>query len=110
METASASGRYLCAGDLLSIREIAGIMRDAGVRGRIPTLGMDSAFGTALLKLLSWFQPKGMGSYLRSHLGGVPAYDTQKIRRELGMEFRPVRASVLDTLEDLRQRGLIRTP
>ena len=107
METPSASGRYLCAGDRLSLRDLAGIMREAGVRGRIPTLGMDNAFGTALLKVLSYTQPKGMGSYMRSHLGGVPAYDTGKIRRELGLAFRPARISVLDTLEDLRQRGLI---
>ena len=108
METPSACGRYLCVGDRASLRELAGMMRDAGVRGKIPTVGMDGAFGTALLKLLSWFQPKGMGSYLRSHLGRVPAYDAGKIRRDLGLEFRPVRVSVLDTLEDLRRRGLIR--
>jgi dihydroflavonol-4-reductase len=107
METPSASGRYLCVGDRLSLRDVAGIMREAGVRGRIPTIGMDNAFGTAVLKLLSYTQPKGMGSYMRSHLGGVPAYDTSKIRRELGLEFRPARASVLDTLQDLRHRGLI---
>jgi dihydroflavonol-4-reductase len=109
METPSASGRYLCAGEHLSLREIAGIMREAGVRGRIPTLGMDNAIGTAFLKLISYSQPKGLGSYLRSHLGRVPAYDTGKIRRELGLEFRPVRTSVLDTLDDLRRRGLIQT-
>ena len=109
METPSASGRYLCAGEHQSLREIAGIMREAGVRGRIPRLGMDNAIGTAFLKLLSYSQPRGLGSYLRSHLGRVPAYDTGKIRRELGLEFRPVRTSVLDTLEDLRRRGLIQT-
>jgi len=59
------------------------------------------------VKLLSWFQPKGAGSYLRSHLGRVPAYDNAKIRHELGLEFRPARRCVLDTLENLRQRGLI---
>jgi dihydroflavonol-4-reductase len=107
METPSASGRYLCVGDRLSLREIAGIMREAGVKGRLPALGMDNAVGTALLKLFSYFQPTGMGSYMRTHLGGAPAYDTGKIRRELGLKFRPVRASVLDTLNDLRDRGLI---
>jgi dihydroflavonol-4-reductase len=70
---------------------------------------MDNAIGTALLKVFSRFQPKGLGSYMRSHLGGVPAYDTTKIRRDLGLAFRPLRATVMDTLEDLKLRGLIRT-
>jgi dihydroflavonol-4-reductase len=107
METPSASGRYLCAGERLSMRDVLRVMREVGVRGKLPALGWDNAAGTALVKLLSWFQPKGAGSYLRSHLGRVPAYDNGKIRRELGLEFRPARNCVLDTLEDLRQRGLI---
>jgi dihydroflavonol-4-reductase len=109
MEIPSASGRYLCVHENLSVREMVGFMREFGVQGKIPSLGLDNAIGTAFLKLYSYFQPKGTGSYMRSHLGGVPAYDASRIRRELGLEFRPVRASVLDTLADLRQRGLIRT-
>jgi len=109
MEIPSASGRYLCVHENLSVRGMVGFMREFGVLGKIPSLGLDNAIGTAFLKLFSYFQPKGTGSYMRSHLGGVPAYDTSRIRRELGLEFRPVRASVLDTLADLRQRGLIRT-
>jgi dihydroflavonol-4-reductase len=107
MESPSASGRYLCANERLSMREVLGIMREAGVRGKLPTLGLDNAAGTALVKLLSWFQPNGVGSYLRSHLGKVPAYDNGKIRRELGLQFRPARTSILDTIDDLRRRGLL---
>jgi dihydroflavonol-4-reductase len=109
MESPSASGRYLCVNENISVREMAGFMRESGVRGKIPSLGMDNAFGTALLKVFSYFQPKGMGSYMRSHLGRVPAWDAGRIRRELGLKFRPIRTTVLDTLEDLRQRGLIQT-
>lgn len=107
MEVAGASGRYLCAGERLSMRELLVVLRDAGVRGKLPALGLDNAVGTALVKLLSYTQPKGAGAYLRSHLGRVPNYDNGKIRRELGVEFRPARVSVLETLEDLRQRGLL---
>jgi dihydroflavonol-4-reductase len=109
LETPSASGRYLCVNENLSVRDMVGFMREFGVQGRMPTVGMDNALGTAFLRVYSYLQPKGIGSYLRSHLGGVPAYDTAKIRRELGLEFRPVRETVLDTLADLKLRGLIRT-
>jgi len=108
MEAPSAAGRYLCVNENLSVREMAGYMREFGVRGRIPSLGMDNAIGTALLKVLSYFQPKGLGSYMRSHLGGVPAYDTTRIRQELGLAFRPLRTTVMDTLADLKTRGLLR--
>jgi dihydroflavonol-4-reductase len=107
MEKPSASGRYLCVNENLSTRQMVAFMREFGVRGRLPSLGMDNAAGTALLKVFSYFQPGGLGSFMRSHLGRVPACDNSKIRRELGLEFRPLRASVMDTLEDLAARGLI---
>jgi dihydroflavonol-4-reductase len=109
MEIPSASGRYLCVNENLSVREMAQFMREFGVRGKVPSLGMDNALGTAFLKVYSCFQPTGIRSYMRSHLGRVPVYDSSRIRRELGIAFRPLRTTVLDTLEDLRQRGLIRT-
>ena len=109
METASASGRYLCVNENISVAEMAGYMREFGVRGKVPSRRMDGALGTAFLKLFSYSQPRGMGSYMRSHLGRVPACDASRIRRELGVEFTPVRTTVMDTLEDLRRRGLIRT-
>lgn len=105
METAGASGRYLCVGERLSMRDIVAIMREAGVGGRLPRLAMDGPVGTALVRLLSYVQPAGVGSYLRTHIGRVPNYDNGKIRRELGQAFRPARESVLDTLADLRHWG-----
>jgi len=105
METPGASGRYICAGDRLSMRDVVGVMREAGVGGRLPRLAMDGAVGTGLVKLLSYFQPAGVGSYLRSHLGRVPSYDNARIRRELGQTFRPARDSIQDTVADLRRWG-----
>ena len=35
----------------------------------------------------SLVQTKGVGSYLRTHVGRVPRYDTTKIQRDLGMRF-----------------------
>ena len=55
--------------------------------------------------LLSFTQASGVGSYLRSHVGRVPRYDTSKIRTELGMSFRPVEQSVLETMQRPRPLG-----
>jgi dihydroflavonol-4-reductase len=57
--------------------------------------------------LASYMQPKGVGSYLRTHLGRVPRYDNSKVPRELNVQFRPVRESVLDTMTDLVRWGHI---
>lgn len=108
METADASGRYLCAGEVLTMREVIGVMREQlPVSVRLPNRPMDNAIGTAVAKAASWFQPDGAGSYLRTHLGRMPQYDASRIRTELGMTFRPARESVADTVVDLVSRGKI---
>jgi hypothetical protein len=47
-------------------------------------MGLDNPVGDVIVKLGSYLQPKGVGSYLRTHIGRVPRYDTIKIRGELG--------------------------
>ena len=63
-----------------------------------------------LARLASWFQPQGVGQYLRTHLGRVPRFDHGKIERELGLAFRPVERSILDTVADLARWGHVPAP
>jgi dihydroflavonol-4-reductase len=105
-ETPAASGRYLCAGDTVTMREVVGILRGLDVPGqRLPSLGMDNAVGSLLVRLMSYTQPGGVGSYLRSHVGRAPRYDTTKIRRDLGLSFRDIRQSIVDTVADMTRWG-----
>ena len=108
LETPAASGRYLCAGDKLKMRETVALLRAALPQAKLPSLPLDNAFGTALAKLASYTQPAGVGSYLRSHLGRKLSYDNAKIRRDLGLDFRPARASIADTAADLVKWGHIK--
>ncbi|MEZ4251174.1 MAG: NAD-dependent epimerase/dehydratase family protein [Polyangiales bacterium] len=104
--TPEASGRYLCAADTMPMREVVELLRGAGYEGyALPKLGMDCAVGDQVVKLSSYFQPKGVGSYLRSHVGRVPRYDNAKIQRELGLRFRDVKQTILDTVADLDRLG-----
>lgn len=107
METASAAGRYICAGDTIAMRPLVEVLDRAGWgKGhKLPRLGMDCAAGDFAVRLSSYLQPKGVGSYLRTHVGRVPTYDTKKIQAELGIRFRPVETSVLETLDDLGRWG-----
>jgi dihydroflavonol-4-reductase len=106
LATPSAHGRYLCAGDTLSMRGLVDLLSKNGYAGyRLPTRPLDSLLGDLLVRALSFTQRKGVGSYLRTHVGRVPKYDTSKIRTELGMTFRPVEQSVLETMRDLARWG-----
>jgi dihydroflavonol-4-reductase len=55
-------------------------------------------------------QPKGVGSYLRTHVGRTPRFDHGKIVRDLGIEFRPLEQTIAETLQDLEVWGHLGAP
>src|SRR6185369_10207405 len=103
METPEAHGRYICANETLTMRQLVAMMRELGYGNgaRLPTLPLDSAIGNQIVRVASYAQSSGIGTYLRTHVGRKPRFDNRKIRRELGITFRPVRTTVADTLSDL---------
>ncbi|HJK92477.1 MAG TPA: SDR family oxidoreductase [Polyangiaceae bacterium LLY-WYZ-15_(1-7)] len=107
MEVPEASGRYLCANTTISMREAVRLLREKGWgEGRkLPKLGLDGSVGDMLVKLGAQFQPKGVRSYLRTHIGRVPRFDHAKIVDELGLAFRPLEESILETMDDLVKWG-----
>jgi dihydroflavonol-4-reductase len=107
LETPAAAGRYICSGDVLTMRETVAALRAALPGAKLPRLPLDNFLGTALAKLLSHTQPAGVGAYLRANLGRKLAYDTAKIRRDLGMSFRPATAAIADAAADLVKWGHI---
>ena len=109
MTSPNAKGRYLCAADIISMRAAAEHLRNNGFADKkLPKVGLDNGFGTGLMKLASYTQGQGVGSYLRSHLGRVPKFDNSKIKSELGLEFRPVKQSISDAAADMQQWGHIK--
>jgi dihydroflavonol-4-reductase len=111
METPAATGRYICAGDTIAMRDVVALLGRSGYEAyKLPKLGMDCSVGDFVVKLSSYFQPKGVGSYLRTHVGRTPRYDTTKIQKELGLTFRPVESSILETLGDLKRWGHVKAP
>ncbi|HJL18955.1 MAG TPA: aldehyde reductase [Sandaracinaceae bacterium LLY-WYZ-13_1] len=112
METDEASGRYLCAGEEMDMKTLVGVLKEAGYdRGfQLPRMDLACSVGDFAARLMSYTQPKGTGSYLRTHLGKRMRYDNAKIRRELGMEFRPAKDAVLDAVEDLFRHGHLERP
>ena len=108
LEIDAAHGRYLCAADTVTMRHLIDLFRENGYRGyKLPKLNLTGPVGSAVVKLASWLRPKGTGSYLRTHVGRVPRFDNGKIKRDLGLEFRPIDESILETLESLERWGHI---
>jgi dihydroflavonol-4-reductase len=107
LERDAAQGRYICAAETITMREVVALLAAEGwgAGHKLPSTSMDHALGDVLVKLSSWLQPSGIGSYLRTHVGRVPRFDNGKLQRELGVTFRSVRASILDTMADLRRWG-----
>lgn len=110
LEAPQAKGRYITAGETVSMRALVELLVENGWAegNKLPKLGMDCAVGDFAVRLSSYLQPAGVGSYLRTHVGRVPRYDTSKIRRELGMTFRPAATSILETLDDLARQGHVK--
>ena len=111
MEKLEAEGRYITASANMDMTAVVALMRKAGFgHTKLPKIKLTGGFGTGLMKLVSYTQPQGVGSYLRTHLGGVPRFDHSKSVRDLGLRYRTPEASIHDTLTDLTKWGHIPAP
>lgn len=111
LEHSGAEGRYICANRNASMKEIVELLRENGYDDYdLPSLDLACSFGDYAVKLMSYFESAGTGSYLRTHVGREPNYDNSKIRDDLGMEFRDLEQTILETVEDLHEWGHVEEP
>ncbi|MCC6808150.1 MAG: aldehyde reductase [Deltaproteobacteria bacterium] len=106
METASAKGRYICTAGMLDMSSLVATLKKHGLgKGKLPKLSLASPVGDVVAKIFSYTQPKGIGQYVRTNVGGKLIYDNQKIVRELAMRFRAIEESIVETAADLAKWG-----
>lgn len=107
METASASGRYLCHAATVTMRQVVDVMEDMGLRDRfkIPKLALDNRIGNGVARFAALFQPKQTRRFVQDYLGKTISVDTSKIRRELGMTFRPIDETLRSAIADVEKWG-----
>jgi dihydroflavonol-4-reductase len=111
MDHPKSEGRYITASANMDMVHLVALMKEAGFgHTKLPKLNLTGGFGTGLMKLVSYTQPQGVGSYLRTHLGRVPRFDNSKSRRDLGLNYRTPEVSIRDTLADLAKWGHIPKP
>lgn len=107
MENPAAAGRYIVAAESRTMRQVIDLLRANGWddRYRLPTMSLDRGLGVALSRLVVGFQPPGTRSYMKNHLGGRMRFDNSKARDELGLGFRDVDQTILETMDDLERWG-----
>jgi len=106
LDKGDAEGRYICYSEAMTMGEIVDFLRGAGYSNyRLPSHDMSAGWVSSVVKLLSYTQPSGAGDFIRSHLGKTMRISNAKICAELGMEFRPVRETLVDAVEDLIRQG-----
>jgi nucleoside-diphosphate-sugar epimerase len=104
LETPRAAGnRYVCAGDHFWMRDMARILaQEFGPRGyRVPT----GHLPYWVLWLIARFDPTIRLTL--DYIGKREVVDNRKIRDELGMEFRPIRRTLVDMAESMIERGVV---
>ena len=106
METNSASGRYLCSGESMNMKTLVALLASSGFDTyALPKLDLSGKAGSILMKVLSFTQPRDTGMYIRTNIGRTMRYDNAKIKRELGISFKPSKESIIDAVNDMIQWG-----
>ncbi len=107
MRRPDAEGRHILTANPMSMADVCAIIEDLGYGAKMPKRNLTGGLATALIKLASYTQPKGVGSYMRTHLGRSPKIDNSKSQRALGIRYSEPRETIRDALEDMARWGHI---
>lgn len=106
MECAWATGRLLCTNKTLHLRDLVALLRKQGFeKYALPRIKLDHPLVSRVIRLASYLDKPGKGSYLRTHLGAWPQYNNQRIQSTLGLKFRPIEDTLLETAANLVRWG-----
>jgi dihydroflavonol-4-reductase len=101
-ERPEASGRYICSNERVSMTRTIDVLTKNGFAShRFPRMKLTSDFASAAVRQLARFQKPGSRSFIETNLARPLALDTSKIEDELGIEFRDMDTSIVETANDL---------
>ncbi len=103
MEVERPSERYVCSAASAALRDMARTLREVAPHAKVPT----RALPDVLLYATALFDPRLTFGFLRKNLGRAPRFDNARIRRELGVDFRPVPETVADTARSIVEGGYL---
>ena len=89
------------------MRQLLDLLRSNGWgdRYKLPSISLDRGIGIPLSKAVAAVQARGTRDYLMTHLGGSMRFDNSKVKTELGLVFRDVDQTILETMDDLERWG-----
>lgn len=128
LENRAARGRYVCSASShrkqMSVRDVVRVAKEQGFDP--PERDLSGPVMTMMVRLASFFMPGQHGEMVRALLGGGGGgaagaggagssrnrfqVSNTKIKVDLGMSFRPVDETVMDTLDTLAKWGHIKPP
>lgn len=105
MEHSGLSGRLLCSHETVHMRDIISHLKGSGFGDfPLPKVRLDNLLFSQLIRLASYCDTVGKGSYVRTHIGTSPQYNNNRIKSVLNFEFRPIVETLADTAESLVNR------
>ncbi|MEI8033403.1 MAG: SDR family oxidoreductase [Chlorobiaceae bacterium] len=111
MESPEASGRYLCSAETLHLRDIIAFLKSSGFSDyALPKIDLSGKAGSMMMMALSYTQPRDTGTYIRTNIGRTMRCDNAKIRRELGITFKEIKPSILESVRDMQKWGHLPLP
>jgi len=97
LERDDASGRYILTAGALWTAEIAAILRQHFPEAPVPTRKMPDF----MMLVLALLVPTLSFRFIRNQLGKVLDFDHTKAQEQLGIDFRPVAKTVIDTAQSI---------
>jgi dihydroflavonol-4-reductase len=111
LDRPAAEGRFICVEHVITMEQVVELLRVNGYEeANLPGFDMSGKLGTLAVKIMAAFEDPGTRSYLRTNLGKTPRFDNTKIKQELGLEFRDVEETILETVADLKRWGHVADP
>ena len=106
LEEPAAEGRYICVEHVITMEQVVELLRANGYEEtELPSFDMSGKLGTLAVKIMAAFEDPGTRSYLRTNLGKTPRFDNTKVKEDLGLDFRDVEETILETVNDLDHWG-----
>jgi dihydroflavonol-4-reductase len=102
LENEGVKGRHILNHRGVRMAEICSVLRAAGFR-RTPRFRMPSA----LMYPIALFHPRLSVAFVRRRLGPMRVLDNRKSREELGLKYRPIAETLVDTANSYRELGFI---
>lgn len=101
MNTPEAEGRFLCCHGPFHLRDVCAVLRERYPNYAVPTANLPDW----VVRMATAFESAGTRDYLQCNLGKVPNVDNTKSKEVLGLKYRPMEETVLDTAADLVQNN-----